>query len=38
LHALGHDRDLLWQHGQTELRCRKGRVLLVAEQSVRASR
>ena len=32
LHALGHDRDLLWQHGQTELRCRQGRVLLVALQ------
>lgn len=32
LHALGHDRDLLWQHGQTTLRCRQGRVLLVASQ------
>jgi len=32
LHALGHDRDLLWQHGQTELRCRQGRVLLAAVQ------
>ena len=32
LHALGHDRDLLWQHGQTELRCRQGRVLLAAAQ------
>ena len=31
LHALGHDRDLLWQHGQTELRCRKGRVMLAAQ-------
>lgn len=32
LHALGHDRDLLWQHGLVELRCRQGRVLLVASQ------
>ncbi len=32
LHALGHDRDLLWQHGQIELRCRQGRVLLAAAQ------
>jgi len=32
LHALGHDRDLLWQHGQTELRCRLGRVVLAAPQ------
>jgi tRNA(Ile)-lysidine synthase len=32
LHALGHDRDLLWQHGQIELRCRQGRVLLAAPQ------
>ena len=32
LHALGHDRDLLWQHGQTELRCRRGRVVLAALQ------
>ena len=32
LHALGHDRDLLWQHGQIELRCRQGRVVLAAAQ------
>ena len=32
LHALGHDRDLLWQHGQIALRCRQGRVLLAALQ------
>ena len=32
LHALGHDRDLLWQHGQIELRCRLGRVRLAAQQ------
>ncbi len=32
LHALGHDRDLLWQHGQVELRCRQGRVLLATRQ------
>jgi tRNA(Ile)-lysidine synthase len=32
LHALGHDRDLLWQHGAVELRCRQGRVLLLARQ------
>ena len=32
LHALGHDRDLLWQHGQIALRCRQGRVLLAAPQ------
>jgi tRNA(Ile)-lysidine synthase len=32
LHALGHDRDLLWQHGQIALRCRQGRVLLVVPQ------
>ncbi len=32
LHALGHDRDLLWQHGQIELRCRQGRVVLAAPQ------
>ena len=32
LHALGHDRDLLWQHGQIALRCRQGRVLLAAAQ------
>lgn len=32
LHALGHDRDLLWQHGDIELRCRQGRVALAALQ------
>lgn len=32
LHALGHDRDLLWQHGQIALRCRQGRVLIAALQ------
>lgn len=28
LHALGHDRELLWQHGSVVVRCKKGRVSL----------
>ena len=28
LHALGHDRELLWQHGEVAVRCKQGRVLL----------
>jgi tRNA(Ile)-lysidine synthase len=28
LHALGHDRELLWQHGSMAVRCKKGRVVL----------
>jgi tRNA(Ile)-lysidine synthase len=28
LHALGHDRELLWQHGGVAVRCRQGRVAL----------
>ena len=28
LHALGHDRELLWQHGSHTVRCLRGRVLL----------
>jgi tRNA(Ile)-lysidine synthase len=28
LHALGHDRELLWQHGVVAVRCKQGRVLL----------
>ena len=28
LHALGHDRELLWQHGAVAVRCKQGRVLL----------
>lgn len=31
LHALGHDRELLWQHGAVAVRCKKGRVSLSAE-------
>jgi len=30
LHALGHDRELLWQHGAMAVRCKQGRVLLSA--------
>jgi tRNA(Ile)-lysidine synthase len=28
LHALGHDRELLWQHGAVAVRCQQGRVVL----------
>jgi tRNA(Ile)-lysidine synthase len=28
LHALGHDRELLWQHGSHAVRCLRGRVSL----------
>ncbi len=28
MHALGHDRELLWQHGAVVVRCKQGRVLL----------
>ncbi len=28
LHALGHDRELLWQHGSMTVRCKQGRVVL----------
>ncbi len=28
LHALGHDRELLWQHGSRVVRCVRGRVIL----------
>ena len=28
LHALGHDRELLWQHGVVAVRCQQGRVVL----------
>lgn len=28
LHALGHDRELLWQHGSYAVRCLRGRVSL----------
>lgn len=28
LHALGHDRELLWRHGGVAVRCRQGRVVL----------
>ena len=28
LHALGHDRELLWQHGAVAVRCKQGRVAL----------
>jgi tRNA(Ile)-lysidine synthase len=28
LHALGYDRELLWQHGGVAVRCRQGRVVL----------
>lgn len=28
LHALGHDRELLWQHGAVAVRCKQGRVML----------
>ena len=28
LHALGHDRELLWQHGAVVVRCKQGRVVL----------
>jgi len=31
LHALGHDRELLWQHGSMVVRCKKGRVILTAD-------
>jgi tRNA(Ile)-lysidine synthase len=30
LHALGHDRELLWQHGSITVRCKKGRVVVLA--------
>ena len=30
LHALGHDRELLWQHGSHAVRCLRGRVLLAS--------
>jgi tRNA(Ile)-lysidine synthase len=30
LHALGHDRELLWQHGSITVRCKKGRVVVSA--------
>lgn len=28
VHALGHDRELLWQHGSITVRCKQGRVVL----------
>jgi tRNA(Ile)-lysidine synthase len=28
VHALGHDRELLWQHGSVAVRCKQGRVVL----------
>ena len=28
VHALGHDRELLWQHGSMTVRCKQGRVVL----------
>lgn len=28
MHALGHDRELLWQHGAVVVRCKQGRVVL----------
>ncbi|MCX7222542.1 MAG: hypothetical protein NTW89_06565 [Burkholderiales bacterium] len=28
LHALGHDRELLWQHGVHRVQCLRGRVSL----------
>jgi tRNA(Ile)-lysidine synthase len=28
LHALGHDRELLWRHGAASVRCQQGRVAL----------
>jgi tRNA(Ile)-lysidine synthase len=28
LHALGHDRELLWQHGAVAVLCKQGRVVL----------
>ena len=28
LHALGRDRELLWQHGSVAVRCKQGRVVL----------
>lgn len=31
LHALGHDRDLLWRHDSFVLRCHQGRVMLSVE-------
>jgi len=31
LHALGHDRELLWQHGAVAVRCKQGRVVLSNE-------
>lgn len=30
LHALGHDRDLHWQHGAVSVRCVKGRIALAS--------
>jgi tRNA(Ile)-lysidine synthase len=30
LHALGHDRELLWQHGAITVHCKKGRVVVSA--------
>lgn len=30
LHALGHDRELLWQHGSHTVRCLRGRVSLAS--------
>lgn len=30
LHALGHDRELLWQHGSITVCCKKGRVVVSA--------
>ena len=30
LHALGHDRELIWQHGVITVRCKKGRVMASA--------
>lgn len=30
LHALGHDRELLWQHGSLSVRCLRGRVALAS--------
>jgi tRNA(Ile)-lysidine synthase len=30
LHALGHDRELLWQHGSHTVRCIRGRVSLAS--------
>lgn len=30
LHALGHDRELIWQHGVITVHCKKGRVMASA--------